>query len=202
GEKSRLALAKMLLQPANFLIMDEPTNHLDMRSKTVLQEALLEYEGAYVIVSHDRAFLDPLVNKVLEINTTGIRTFLGNVSDYLEKKKSERETKPSPVAGKSNLSDKERKRMEADLRRERYNLLKPYKDQFEKVEKEIAKMEARKKEIEEMMLDSEFYKNDEEAKKTAHEYTDLKKNLENAYYRWNELTEKMAGVEKGIIDGR
>ena len=202
GEKSRLALAKMLLQPANFLIMDEPTNHLDMRSKTVLQESLLEYDGTYVIVSHDRAFLDPLVNKVLEINTTGIRTFLGNVSDYLEKKKSERETKPIPVGGKSNLSDKERKRMEADLRRERYNLLKPYKDQFEKVEKEIAKMESRKKQIEEMMLDAEFYKHDADAKKTAHEYTDLKKNLENAYFRWNELTEKMAGVEKGIIDGR
>ncbi len=202
GEKSRLALAKMLLQPANFLIMDEPTNHLDMRSKTVLQESLLEYDGTYVIVSHDRAFLDPLVNKVLEINTSGIRTFLGNVSDYLEKKKSEREKKPVPVAGKSNLSDKERKRMEADLRRERYNLLKPYKDQFEKVEKEIAKMESRKKEIEVMMLDAEFYKHDEEAKKTAHEYTDLKKNLETAYYQWNVLTEKMAEVEKGIADGR
>ncbi len=111
-------------------------------------------------------------------------------------------TKPVPVAGKSNLSDKERKRMEADLRRERYNLLKPYKDQFEKVEKEIAKLEARKKEIEELMLDPEFYKHDEEAKKTAHEYTDLKKNLETAYYQWNVLTEKMAEVEKGIADGR
>ena len=88
GEKSRLALAKMLLLPANFLIMDEPTNHLDMRSKSVLQEALKSYEGTYVIVSHDRSFLDPLVNKVLEVSRTGIRTYLGNVSEYLEKKKS------------------------------------------------------------------------------------------------------------------
>ncbi|HEV8538155.1 MAG TPA: ABC-F family ATP-binding cassette domain-containing protein [Bacteroidota bacterium] len=91
GEKSRLALAKMLLQPANFLIMDEPTNHLDMRSKNVLQEALKAYEGTYVIVSHDRAFLDPLVTKVIEVTTGGIRTFLGNVSDYLHKKRSEKE---------------------------------------------------------------------------------------------------------------
>ena len=89
GEKSRLALAKMLLQPANFLIMDEPTNHLDMRSKKVLQDALKEFEGAYVIVSHDRAFLDPLVNKVAEFSRGKVRTFVGNVSDYLYRKKQE-----------------------------------------------------------------------------------------------------------------
>src|SRR5208283_2799277 len=150
----------------------------------------------------DRAFLDPLVNKVIDINTTGIRTFLGNVSDYLEKKKSERETKLSPVASKSTIADKERKRLEADQRRQRYNLLKPYKDQFEKVEKEISRMETRKKEIEEMMLNLDFYKHEEETKKTAHEYTDLKKNLEMAYSQWNVLTEKMSEVEKGIVDGR
>ena len=94
GEKSRLALSKMLLLPSNFLIMDEPTNHLDMRSKKVLQEALAEFNGTYLIVSHDRAFLDPIVNKVLEFSHSGIRTFLGNVSDYLTKKKEE--------AGKKN----------------------------------------------------------------------------------------------------
>ena len=86
GEKSRLALSKMLLLPSNFLIMDEPTNHLDMRSKKVLQEALAEFNGTYLIVSHDRAFLDPIVNKVLEFSHGGIRTFLGNVSDYLSEK--------------------------------------------------------------------------------------------------------------------
>ena len=91
GEKSRLALAKMLLQPATFLIMDEPTNHLDMKSKYVLQEALTHYEGTFAIVSHDRAFLDPLINKVLELQPGKLRTFLGNLSDYLIKKKEERE---------------------------------------------------------------------------------------------------------------
>src|ERR1051326_8217363 len=124
GEKSRLALAKMLLQPANFLVMDEPTNHLDMRSKKVLQDALEEYEGTYVIVSHDRAFLDPLVNKVLEVTTGGVRTFLGNVSDYIAKKKSERDVSDSQASthktssAKSGggqqqpaMSDKARKRL-------------------------------------------------------------------------------------------
>ena len=98
GEKSRLALSKMLLLPSNFLIMDEPTNHLDMRSKKVLQEALAEFNGTYLIVSHDRAFLDPIVNKVLEFSHGGIRTFLGNVSDYLVKKKEE--------TGKKNSGDR------------------------------------------------------------------------------------------------
>ena len=91
GEKSRLALAKMLLQPANFLIMDEPTNHLDMKSKRVLQEALSNYEGTFAIVSHDRAFLDPIVNKVLEVKPGSVRTFLGTLSDYILKKKEERD---------------------------------------------------------------------------------------------------------------
>ena len=92
GEKSRLALAKMLLAPANFHIMDEPTNHLDMKSKKVLQEALKEFDGTYLIVSHDRAFLDTIVNKVLEISPNGAaRTYLGNVSEYIAKKKVEKD---------------------------------------------------------------------------------------------------------------
>jgi len=97
GEKSRLALAKMLLRPANLLIMDEPTNHLDMRSKSVLLNALQEYEGTIVVVSHDRAFLDPLVTKVLEFTPGRVRTFLGTVSDYLRKK--EAEAKGLPLSG-------------------------------------------------------------------------------------------------------
>jgi ATP-binding cassette subfamily F protein 3 len=83
GERNRLALAKMLARSANFLILDEPTNHLDMRSQDALQRALGEYSGAYLIVSHNRAFVDPLVTKVLEIRKDGLSLFPGNVSDYL-----------------------------------------------------------------------------------------------------------------------
>ncbi|MBT5812855.1 MAG: ABC-F family ATP-binding cassette domain-containing protein [Opitutales bacterium] len=83
GERNRLALAKMLARAANFLILDEPTNHLDMRSQDALQRALQEYTGAYMIVSHNRAFVDPLAKKVLEVRKDGLSIFPGNVSDYL-----------------------------------------------------------------------------------------------------------------------
>ncbi|MGE9296671.1 MAG: ABC-F family ATP-binding cassette domain-containing protein, partial [Puniceicoccales bacterium] len=131
GEKNRLALAKMLLQPFNCLILDEPTNHLDMKSKEVLQRALMDYSGAMVIVSHDRAFLDPIVDKTLEISRDGARMFAGNVSYYLEKIAAEREAeqaaarstadtkstaspKPAVDASADNLSPKERRRIVAE----------------------------------------------------------------------------------------
>jgi ATP-binding cassette subfamily F protein 3 len=91
GEKSRLALAKMLLTPANLLILDEPTNHLDVRSKGVLQEALRRFSGSYCIVSHDRDFLEPLATKVAEFRDGRVTMFLGGVTDWLEKQRRERE---------------------------------------------------------------------------------------------------------------
>ncbi|MEM6280194.1 MAG: ABC-F family ATP-binding cassette domain-containing protein, partial [Verrucomicrobiota bacterium] len=92
GERGRLALARMLLQPANFLILDEPTNHLDLQSQEVLQRALQDYTGAYAIVSHNRSFLDPVVTKVLEfIPNETPKVYYGNVSDYIEKKQADLE---------------------------------------------------------------------------------------------------------------
>ena len=85
GERNRVALAKLLMKPCNFLIMDEPTNHLDIRSKEVLQEALNLFEGTALIVSHDRSFLDGVVTKVLEISTRKARMLTCNVTEYMEK---------------------------------------------------------------------------------------------------------------------
>ncbi|MBN1158798.1 MAG: ATP-binding cassette domain-containing protein [Bacteroidales bacterium] len=89
GERSRLALARMLLKPCNLLILDEPTNHLDMRSKDILKQALMKYEGTLIVVSHDREFLDGLVDKVYEFNGHKIREHLGGIYDFLQKKKME-----------------------------------------------------------------------------------------------------------------
>ncbi|MDI6765817.1 MAG: ABC-F family ATP-binding cassette domain-containing protein [Bacteroidota bacterium] len=201
GEKSRLALAKMLLHPANFLIMDEPTNHLDMRSKKVLQDALMEYEGTYVIVSHDRAFLDPIINKVIEFSPGNVRTFVGNVSDYLAKKKEERETAtqqlhiPSASGGLSSqidskeiiLSDKERKRIDADKRQKLFKLLLPLREKLEKIENVIGTMEKQKSSIETLMASPDFFSDGEQAKRLTREYKEVQISLEQAYLEWEEI---------------
>jgi len=226
GEKSRLALSKMLLLPSNFLIMDEPTNHLDMRSKKVLQEALAEFNGTYLIVSHDRAFLDPIVNKVLEFSHGGIRTFLGNVSDYLVKKKEETGKKnsgdrrqdaggsrqkvhedPRPksqeqrAGGKggdaAHHSQKEKKRIEAERRQEHSKKFQPVKKKLSLVEKEIEKLEKRKSEIEALMAQPEFYKNGEEAKRISAEYKTVQAKLNDNYYEWDKVSQEIAKMESG-----
>ena len=200
GEKSRLALAKMLLRPSNFLILDEPTNHLDMKSKKVLQEALARYEGTFLIVSHDRSFLDPLVNKVLEVRSGGVRTYIGTVSDYITKKKEERELlergvrspEPSlPVAREH--TDKERKRLEAEKRQQLSTRLKPLKQRVEEVERSIGELESRLKEIEALMLDPEFYKNGSEVKKVSAERKEIELMLARLYDEWDTL---QAEIEK------
>jgi ATP-binding cassette subfamily F protein 3 len=89
GEKNRVALAKMLMKPANCMILDEPTNHLDIKSKSVLQEAINLFEGTVILVSHDRAFLDGVVNKVLEVSPGSTRMLTCNVSDYIKRLEAE-----------------------------------------------------------------------------------------------------------------
>ncbi len=202
GEKSRLALAKMLLAPANFLIMDEPTNHLDMRSKNVLQEALKEFDGTYLIVSHDRAFLDTIVNKVLEVSASGVKTYLGNVSEYLSAKKKERQIIKGEAAAVKNSEEKraavnvqhakaagKRDPVSAKVKKN----IGQVKKKLEVVEKEIEQREKRKKEIEMQMADPKFYKNGAETKKITHEYKELQTALELSYREWGTLTEEIEG---------
>lgn len=203
GEKSRLALARMLLNPANLLLMDEPTNHLDMRSKDMLQQALKQYNGAFVIVSHDRAFLDPLVEKVIEIRPGGhTRTYLGNISYYLSKLE-EREASESNTArtnGQSDdtdqLSRKEQRRIEAEKRQAKYEALKPYRKPFEEAEAKIEKLEEQKTEIEDRMAEPDFYDDSEEVQQVSQTYNEIKQQLQQVYDRWEELAEKIHEIEE------
>jgi ATP-binding cassette subfamily F protein 3 len=224
GEKSRLAMAKMLLLPANVLVMDEPTNHLDMRSKAILQRALQEYEGTMIIVSHDRAFLDPLVNKTLEISKTGVRTFLGNVAYYLEKKRAEQSAASRgasaaargasaaahdastgaafpmsasggrPRAGNAQ-SEKERKRLEAERRQQLSTRLKPLKERLAKVEADIKRREDRKEEIEQLLADPEFYKRGDEVKKVQSEFQEIQKTLLASYDQWGKISQEIEAAQ-------
>jgi len=203
GEKSRLALARMLMQPANFLIFDEPTNHLDMQSKKILQQALNQYEGTYMIVSHDRDFLDPIVDKVLEVRPNTVNTFLGNVSYYLEKvkqreEKAEKSTQQKSSSGSNNseLSRKEERRIEAQKRQQKYKQLKPLKNEIDPLEDRIEKMESRKDEIEELMAQPDFYENEEQVKEISMEYEKLKAELVEIYAMWEDLAMQISEIEE------
>jgi ATP-binding cassette, subfamily F, member 3 len=198
GEKSRLALAKMLLQPSNLIVMDEPTNHLDMRSKTVLQQALVEFEGSCVIVSHDRDFLDPLVNKVVEFQAGRIKTYLGNISDYIDTKRRERDQAAVRLRGggsgtpqEGGISEKARKRQEAEARQRRYEIAKPFQDKIAALERAIEQKEAEKLRMEKEMTDPEFFRQGERAGEISARYKCVQQELADAYYRWGELSKEL-----------
>ncbi len=207
GERARLALARMLLQPANFLILDEPTNHLDLQSQEVLQKALIDYTGAYVIVSHNRSFLDPIVTKVLEfIPNQAPRIYYGNVSDYLEKKKADLEAaarKASPTqSAKSPASSsggtgsrKDQRRFEAKARELKAAKLKPLKTEFEQLENDIEKLETEKSELTAKLSDPEFFKKGEEATIASQRFAEIEKLLGAGYSKWEELSGKIEKAE-------
>lgn len=204
GEKSRLALAKMLLVKSNFLIMDEPTNHLDMKSKRILQDALANFEGTFIIVSHDRAFLDPLVNKVLEVSQSGVRTFIGNVTEYLLTREAGSASKKSVTKTQTDrmdldvspLTQRERRRMEAEQREKLSHKLRPLKKKLGELEERIQSGEERKREIEESMADLSFYRDGEKSKSVTSEYKELQVSLSNAYWEWESILKKIESIKK------
>jgi ATP-binding cassette, subfamily F, member 3 len=201
GEKSRLALARMLLKPSNFLILDEPTNHLDMNSKEVLMKALKNYQGTILIISHDREFLDGIVNKIIEVKDKNIKTYSGTCSYYLLKKKEESEsamlnTSEAETTNETKINKgKEQKRNEAEKRNKIYRLAKPYKDVIGKIEAEIKSKESRLKEIEVEMQSESFYKYPEKVIKTNKEFSELKQSLNVLYHDWFENTDKIKEIE-------
>ena len=207
GERSRVALARMLVAPANFLILDEPTNHLDMQSQEVLQRALAAYTGTYVIVSHNRAFLDPIVTKVLEfIPGRPLRVFLGNVSYYLQKKAAE-EGFGKTTATASDSSDagrkpgggirKEQRRLEARERQEKAHKLKPLKSKLAELEAGIQALEEEKALLTGKLIDPEFFKQAEAAREATQRFHRIEEELQKALSHWSELSDKIEKLEAG-----
>jgi ATP-binding cassette subfamily F protein 3 len=189
----------MLLIPANFLILDEPTNHLDMRSKAILQQSLKEFSGSYIIVSHDRDFLAPLVNKVIVMKNGELDLYHGTVDDYLQKyhegAEIDRDPSEEGEKGKSNLQpEKEQKRREAEKRQERYRKLKPLKKALDKIEEEIALMEEKKGEIEAAFSDQKTYE-DERAIQSLHiEHDKIVTRLDSLYDEWADIEGKISSI--------
>lgn len=202
GERSRLAMIKLLLEPVNLLILDEPTNHLDITSKEVLKEAIKAFDGTAIIVSHDREFLDGLVSKVYEFGGGKVREHLGGIYDYLRAHNAEtiqeslskasanyinketetivntnHETATQPSSGAASYAE----------RKEQQKKIKKVQRAVEDSEKKIAKMEERKAELDELLMVAENASNME----LVTEYTDLQRCLDRENEQWLELSEAL-----------
>ena len=199
GERSRLSLAKILLKPANFLILDEPTNHLDMQSQKVLQDALISYKGTLLIVSHNRDFLDPITNKVIEFYSDGkpMKTFIGNLSSFIEARSVDvlnNSTKPSNTKLQKNTnSRKEIRKAQGKARQKKSEAIKPLQNELDEIESDIEKCERRKTEIEKNMNSEDFFKSNDHIEITE-EYKSILVKLENLFSNWSTTSDQIEEI--------
>ena len=193
GERSRLAMIRLLLEPVNLLILDEPTNHLDMPSKDVLKEAIKAFDGTAIIVSHDREFLDGLVSKVYEFGGGKVREHLGGIYDYLRNcEKSGVEafslrTETTPVQPKATDTDDKTSKQSYAERKERQKLITKADKAVKESERKIEQMEKRLKELDEILSKPENASD----MTIVTEYTSTKKALDEEVEKWEEACMKL-----------
>ena len=193
GEKARLALFKLMLTESNFLVLDEPTNHLDQNTKELFQRALLQYGGTLLIVSHDRHFLDNLVDRVIEIRDGRIYDYPGNYSWFLEKReelmKKQSETLPADENSISSpgYKTREQKRREAEERELLLRKKRVFKKELVPLEENIEKMETRRGEIDVLLCDPDVLSDSARVQLLMRERGELEQALPEKYERWEEL---------------
>jgi ATP-binding cassette subfamily F protein 3 len=189
GEKSRLSLAKLLLTPSNMLIMDEPTNHLDILSKDILKNALLQYKGTLIIVSHDRDFLQGLTTRLYEFRDQKVKEFRGDIFEFLEKKQftqlAELERKSTKITERQQKSSsnksqwKEKKELEKQIRKMRRSV--------ELTEQSIQQMEAELEEVNQKLASPEKYEDEIRSGELYKQHDTLVKSLEDAFNDWETM---------------
>jgi len=207
GEKSRLALAKLLLDPINLLILDEPTNHLDIRSKEILKAAIRNFEGAVIVVSHDREFLKGLTDRVYEFHDKNLHLHYGDVYDFLEKKKV---THLDDLGMTTNTNVVEKKVKETAIdKKERNQQLRELGKQIKslnnktgKIEKKIAELETAIEGHEKMMADPDFYMKNAKSDEIMKEYQNNQKTLEEKMEEWESVAEELdiANTKKATLE--
>ncbi len=206
GEKSRLALAKILVTKSNFLILDEPTNHLDIKSKSVLKQAIKNYEGAALIVSHDRDFLKELTDKIIEVKDCRIKTYLYDIDEYSLVKREEillkmpKKQKPEFVKKKVNENSIYLKGLEIKARKKEITKkINKLNKQLISLEEKILSLESRKKEIEILLSNEHIYKDVEHLIEIKKEFQMINKKLEKLNAEWSDNVEEIENLNKHLL---
>ena len=198
GEKSRVALAKILLTKSNFIVLDEPTNHLDISSKKVLQQALINFSGSLILVSHDVDFLQPIVSNVVEIRKGKVQIFAGGIDYYLHKREelniNDSEVKIT-IVSEPATTKKEQKRIEAEKRQSKYNATKDLISEISLLEKKIEELEEKERNLENTLAKPEIYNDPKKAYATNKEFQSIKEELFGITTKWEDLNEELLNIE-------
>ncbi len=197
GEKSRLALARIMASRANLLLLDEPTNHLDMASRQAVENALKHYNGAALVVSHDRAFLDAFTHSVLEMKDKRAVLYPGSVSDYLamkERLEPKQQRQPAPASKTRDAfkmgpgrKKRDKRRYISQIRQEKSKKLRPLRAKLEGIEEKIHDLEEKKALYEKRLSDPSLYQNKTEIQQITSSYRKTKRDLEKLYPAWEEI---------------
>lgn len=187
GEKCRINLLKLMLKKANFLLLDEPTNHLDIISREALEDALLTYDGTVLVISHDRYFLNKVINKIIELQIDGIKEYLGNYSYYVEKKQNPNRfqniEEESGGKTKTQINNEKRKKREQEKENKHKKL------RIKNIEKEISRLESEISSLHEDLCREEIYSHPEKTIEVNSSITAKENKLQNLYSDWETLLE-------------
>ncbi len=185
GERGRLALCKLLLQPFNTLILDEPTNHLDVQSKNILKNALKQFKGTFVIVSHDRDFMEGLVDKVFEFKEGRVKEFLGGIDDYLESREVQSFREIEKVEQEKPVKEEVQEQKQQILSREEQKVQRQLQNKIKQLEEDIEQQEEAIGKIEQQIAKGET------SEEIFAEYETMKKNLEETMNEWETLSDQL-----------
>jgi ATP-binding cassette subfamily F protein 3 len=197
GERTRLALCLLLLSPSNFIILDEPTNHLDIISKEVLKSALINYEGTFIVVSHDREFLDGLTNRIWDIEDKGLKIHHFGVQEFLERKMEINENSKNNISDKTNTNKVEikvEKIFSIDEQKEIKRKKNHLNNKIKKTEENISLFEAEIKKMDELIINLD-YTNEKESTKILAEYENMKTKLNQEMEIWEKTTEELMEID-------
>lgn len=188
GERCRINLLKIMLSKSNFLLLDEPTNHLDIMSREALEDSILGYDGTVIVISHDRYFLNKVITKILELNQTGLKEYLGNYNYYVEKKKNplrfQIEEEQAGMSKTQINSDKKKKRDQEKLEKQK-------KLDLKNLENRISSLEEQLIELQNDLCLEEVYSNPSKSEETNKKISTIEKELEELYSVWESIIEEL-----------